>query len=90
MLLISSARFRIVHAQTSDSCVCHYRIALLNCLLISISVLKSLLVCLLNSLVVECLLRVREVQGSIPSQGPRHTKEFIKMVPVVHFFSTQH
>ena len=40
--------------------------------------------------VVECLLRVREVQGSIPIQGHRHTKEFIKMVPVVHFFSTQH
>jgi len=27
--------------------------------------------------------RVREVPGSIPSQGPRHTKDVIKMVPVV-------
>ena len=29
---------------------------------------------LLDSLVVECWLRVREVPGSISSQGPRHTK----------------
>ena len=35
---------------------------------------------LLDSLVVECLHRVREVPGSIPSQGPRHTKDVIKMV----------
>ena len=26
---------------------------------------------------------MREVQSSIPSQGPRHTKDAIKMVPVV-------
>ena len=45
---------------------------------------------LLDSLVVECLLRVRDVPGSIPSQGPRHTKDVIKMVPVVPLFSTQH
>ena len=45
---------------------------------------------LLDSLVVECWLRVREVLGSIPSQGPRHTKDVIKMVPVVPLFSTQH
>ena len=38
---------------------------------------------LLDSLVVECWLRVREVPGSIPSQGQRHTKDLIKMVPVV-------
>ena len=38
---------------------------------------------LLDSLVVECWLRVREVPGSIPSQGPLHTKDVIKMVPVV-------
>ena len=37
--------------------------------------------CLLDSLVVECWYRVREVPGSIPSQGPRHTKDIIKMVP---------
>ena len=37
---------------------------------------------LLDSLVVECWHRVREVPGSIPSQGPRHTKDVIKMVPV--------
>ena len=35
----------------------------------------------LDSLWVECWLRVREVLGSIPSQGPRHTKDVIKMVP---------
>ena len=45
---------------------------------------------LLDSLVVECWLRVREVSGSIPSQGPRHTKDVIKMVPVVPLFSTEH
>ena len=45
---------------------------------------------LLYSLVVECWLRVREVPGSIPSQGPRHTKDVIKMVPVVPLFSTEH
>ena len=30
---------------------------------------------LLDSLVVECWHRVLDVQGSIPSQGPRHTKD---------------
>ena len=45
---------------------------------------------LLDSLVVECWLRVREVPGSILSQGPRHTKDVINMVPVVPLFSTQH
>ena len=45
---------------------------------------------LLDSLVVECWLRVREVLGSIPSQGPRHTKDVITMVPVAPLFSTQH
>ena len=44
---------------------------------------------LIDSLVVECWLRVREVPGSIPSQGPRHTKDVIKMVPVVPLFSNQ-
>ena len=37
-----------------------------------------------------CLVRVREVPGSIPSQGPRHTKDVIKMVTVVPLFSTEH
>jgi len=41
-------------------------------------------------LVVECWLGVREIPGSIPSQGPRHTKDAIKMVPVVPLFSSQH
>ena len=45
---------------------------------------------LLDSLVVHCWLRVREVPDSIPSQGPRHTKDVMKMVPVVPLFSTQH
>ena len=26
----------------------------------------------------------------MPSQGPRHTKDVIKMVPVVPLFSTEH
>ena len=43
---------------------------------------------LLDSLVVECWLRVGEVPGSIPCQGPRHTKDVIKMVPVVPLFGT--
>ena len=33
---------------------------------------------------------MREVLGSIPSQGPRHTKDVIKMVPVVPLLSTEH
>ena len=45
---------------------------------------------LLNSLVVQCWLQVPEVPGSIPSKGPRHTKDVIKMVPVVPLFSTEH
>ena len=45
---------------------------------------------LLDSLVVEGWLRVREVPGSIPSQGPRHTRDIIKMSPVVPLFGTQH
>ena len=45
---------------------------------------------LLDSLVLECWLRVRAVPGSIPYQGLRHTKDVIKMVPVVPLFSTQH
>ena len=35
---------------------------------------------LFDSLEIECWHQVREVQGSIPSQGPRHTKHVIKMV----------
>ena len=33
---------------------------------------------------------MRDFPGSIPSQGPRHTKDVIKMVPVVPLFSTEH
>ena len=36
---------------------------------------------LLDSLVVQCWFRGRVVPGSIPSQGPRHTKYVIEMVP---------
>ena len=43
-----------------------------------------------DSLVVEGWHRVREVPGSIPSQAPRHTKDVIKMVPVVPLFGTRH
>ena len=39
---------------------------------------------------VECWHRVGEVPGSNPSQGPRHIKDVIKMVPVVLLFGTQH
>jgi len=31
-----------------------------------------------------------EVPVSIPSQGPSHTKDVTKMVPVVPLFSTEH
>ena len=34
-----------------------------------------------DSLVVKYWHRVREVPGSIPSRGPRHTKDVIKMIP---------
>ena len=44
---------------------------------------------LLNSIVVECWHRVREVPGSIPSQGPRH-KTLQKWYQVVPLFSTEH
>ena len=43
---------------------------------------------LLDRLVLECW--YWEVQGSIPSQGPRHTKDVIEMVPVVPLFGTQY
>ena len=43
-----------------------------------------------DSLVVQCWLRVRKVPGSVPSQGPRHTKDVIKIVPVFPLFSTDH
>ena len=33
---------------------------------------------------------MREVLGSIPSQGPHHTKGVIKMVLVVPLFSAEH
>ena len=33
---------------------------------------------------------MREVPGSIPSQGQRHTKDVIKMVPVWPLFSTEY
>ena len=33
---------------------------------------------------------MREVPGSIACQGPRHTKDVIRMVPVVPLFSTEH
>ena len=42
----------------------------------------------LDSLVVECWLQMQEVPGSIPRL--RHTKDVIKMVPVVPLFSTEH
>ena len=45
---------------------------------------------LLDSLVVDCWRRVREAPGSILSQGPRHTKYVIKLVPAVPLFDTQH
>ena len=51
-----------------------------NCLNINLNIRLHRL---LDSLVVECWLRVREIPGSIPSQGPRHTKDVIKMVPVI-------
>ena len=43
-----------------------------------------------DSLKEECWHKVQEVPGSIPSQGPRHTKGVIKMVTVVPLFSTEH
>ena len=45
---------------------------------------------LLDSLMVECWLWVHDVPGSIPSQGPRHTKDATKMVPVYPLLSTEH
>ena len=51
----------------------------------------DLLLCnrLLDNQVVQCWLWVREVPGSIHSQGPHHTEDVIKMVPVVPLFGTQ-
>ena len=45
---------------------------------------------LLDNLVVEGWHRVREVPSSIPSQGPRHTKDVIKIDQLVPLFSTEH
>ena len=42
---------------------------------------------LLDSLVVEYWLQVREVPGSIRIQGPRHTKDVIKCVSKYECFS---
>ena len=44
----------------------------------------------IDILVVVCWHRVLEVPGSIPRQGPRHTKDIIKMEPVVDLFSTKY
>ena len=44
----------------------------------------------IDSLVVGCWLWVLGVPGSIPSQGPCHTKDIIKMVPVSPLLNTQH
>ena len=72
--------------------ITHYIKSIKQCLnkLQEVTIDHSILYHLLDSLVVECWLRVREVPGSIPSQGPRHTKDVIKMVPVVPLFSTEH
>ena len=43
-----------------------------------------------DSIVVECWHRVQEVWSSIPSQGPRYTKDDIKTVLVVPLVSTGH
>jgi len=45
---------------------------------------------LFDKLVVKCWLQVRQVSLSIPSQGPCHTKDVIKMEPVDPLFSTEH
>ena len=45
----------------------------------TLETLKTVYFILLNSNVVECWHRVREVPGSIPNQGPSHTKDVIKM-----------
>ena len=55
-----------------------------------VSIFNTIAYRLLDSGVVECWLRVREVPASIPSQGPRHTKDVITMVPIVPLFSSQH
>ena len=67
----TSRFFVIFHALASLFCLCQRSLQMNR---------------LLDSLVVLCWLRVREVQGSIPS----HTKDVIKMVPVVPLFSTLH
>ena len=53
-------------------------------------VIQVSIISLPDSLVVLYWLRVRDVPGSIPSQGSRHTKYVIKMVPVVPLFNTEH
>ena len=54
------------------------------------TMVKACLYRLLDILVLEFWHRVREVPGSIPSQGPRHTKDVLKMKPVVPLFGTRH
>ena len=43
---------------------------------------------LLDSLMVKCWLPVQEVLGLIPSQGPRHTKDVLKMVELSSLYTT--
>ena len=38
----------------------------------------------------DSLVGAREVAGSISSQGLRHTKDGLKILPVVPLFSTEH
>ena len=52
--------------------------------IVSLNLFYSNVYRLLDSLVVECWHRVREAPGSIPSQGPRHTKDVIKMAPALN------
>ena len=35
-------------------------------------------------------IRTKYLKNTVPSQGPRHTKDVIKMVPVVPLFGNQH
>ena len=35
-------------------------------------------------------IRTKYLKNTVPSQGPRHTKDIIKMVPVVPLFGNQH
>ena len=86
MTYISCSYYHLNERSLKRRCWIHRKFipAFLKCKMQQISLIVHCCICKkrrkhsIITLVVECWLRVREVPGSIPSQGPRHTKDVIK------------